>query len=211
MAIRYISRLTGITLGDSGIKAQERQKIFVFDLKIPIFWTAFRYITVPLCFIAANSALKRLMHVTLFCKAVIKGSIGSDGKHVLQPGRWIFPSIIFLPVHRTPPLSASSYHNFRFLQANSPPSVLFRKECRLSPFYFSEIALVAVFPLHLTGICGMIQDVFLFLFAAAMPEGSPARRQGNGSNTHTFLLETERTRYIWDSLRKFSERTVSGS
>lgn len=82
---------------------------------------------------------------------------------------------------------------------------------RLSPFYFSEIALVAVFPLHLTGICGMIQDVFLFLFAAAMPEGSPARRQGNGSNTHTFLLETERTRYIWDSLRKFSERTVSGS
>lgn len=47
MAIRYISRLTGITLGDSGIKAQERQKIFVFDLKIPIFWTAFRYITVP--------------------------------------------------------------------------------------------------------------------------------------------------------------------
>ena len=37
MAIRYISRLTGITLGDSGIKAQERQKIFVFDLKIPIF------------------------------------------------------------------------------------------------------------------------------------------------------------------------------
>lgn len=48
MAIRYISRLTGITLGDSGIKAQERQKIFVFDLKIPIFWTAFRYITVPL-------------------------------------------------------------------------------------------------------------------------------------------------------------------
>ncbi len=121
------------------------------------------------------------------------------------------PSFIFLPVHRTPPLSASSYHNFRFLQANSPPSVLFRKECRLSPFYFSEIALVAVFPLHLTGICGMIQDVFLFLFAAAMPEGSPARRQGNGSNTHTFLLETERTRYIWDSLRKFSERTVSGS
>ena len=82
---------------------------------------------------------------------------------------------------------------------------------RSSPFYFSEIALVAVFPLHLTGICGMIQDVFLFLFAAAMPEGSPARRQGNGSNTHTFLLETERTRYIWDSLRKFSERTVSGS
>ena len=71
--------------------------------------------------------------------------------------------------------------------------------------------IVAVFPLHLTGICGMIQDVFLFLFAAAMPEGSPARRQGNGSNTHTFLLETERTRYIWDSLRKFSERTVSGS
>lgn len=82
---------------------------------------------------------------------------------------------------------------------------------RLSPFYFIEIALVAVFPLHLTGICGMIQDVFLFLFAAAMPEGSPARRQGNGSNTQTFLLETERTRYIWDSLRKFSERTVSGS
>ena len=163
MAIRYISRLTGITLGDSGIKAQERQKIFVFDLKIPIYRTAFRYITDPLCFIAANS------------------------------------------------LSASSYHNFGFLQANSPPSVLFRKECRLSPFYFSEIALVAVFPLHLTGICGMIQDVFLFLFAAAMPEGSPARRQGNGSNTHTFLLETERTRYIWDSLRKFSERTVSGS
>lgn len=120
-------------------------------------------------------------------------------------------SFIFLPVHRTPPLSASSYHNFRFLQANSPPSVFFRKECRSSPFYFSEIALVAVFPLHLTGICGMIQDVFLFLLAAAMPEGSPARRQGNGSNTHTFLLETERTRYIWDSLRKFSERTVSGS
>ena len=95
MAIRYISRLTGITLGDSGIKAQERQKIFVFDLKIPIFWTAFRYITVPLCFIAANSALKRLMHVTLFCKAVIKGSIGSDGKHVLQPGRWIFLPLYF--------------------------------------------------------------------------------------------------------------------
>lgn len=85
MSIRYIPRLTGITLGDSGIKAQERQKIFVFDLKIPIFWTAFRYITVPLCFIAANSALKRLMHVTLFCKAVIKGSIGSDGKHAPQP------------------------------------------------------------------------------------------------------------------------------
>ena len=95
MAIRYISRLTGITLGDSGIKAQERQKIFVFALKIPIFWTAFRYITVPLCFIAANSALKRLMHVTLFCKAVIKGSIGSDGKHVLQPGRWIFLPLYF--------------------------------------------------------------------------------------------------------------------
>ena len=142
MAIRYISRLTGITLGDSGIKAQE-----------PI-----------LCFSV--------------------------------------PSFIFLPVHRTPPLSASSYHDFRFLQANSPPSVFFRKECRLSPFYFSEIPLVTVFPLHLTGICGMIQDVFLFLLA---------RRQGNGSNTHTFLLETERTRYIWDSLRKFSERTVSGS
>lgn len=118
MAIRYISRLTGITLGDSGIKAQERQKIFVFDLKIPIFWTAFRYITVPLCFIAANSALNRLMHVTLFCKAVIKGSIGSDGKHVLQPGRWIFLPLYFylciglLPfqLHRiTIPLFASKF------------------------------------------------------------------------------------------------------
>ena len=91
------------------------------------------------------------------------------------------PSFIFLPVHRTPPLSASSYHNFRFLQANSPPSVFFRKECRLSPFYFSEIALVAVFPLHLTGICGMIQDVFLFLFAAAMRKALPPGGRETGA------------------------------
>ena len=211
MAIRYISRLTGITLGDSGIKAQERQKIFVFALKIPIFWTAFRYITVPLCFIAANSALKRSDARNPFLQSCHQRKHWFRWQARPAAGSLDISSIIFLPVHRTPPFSASSYHNFRFLQANSPPSVFFRKECRSSPFYFSEIALVAVFPLHLTGICGMIQDVFLFLFAAAMPEGSPARRQGNGSNTHTFLLETERTRYIWDSLRKFSERTVSGS
>ncbi len=117
MAIRYISRLTGITLGDSGIKAQERQKIFVFDLKIPTFWTAFRYITVPLCFIAANSALKRLMHVTLFCKAVIKGSIGSDGKHVLQPGRWIFLPLYFFHYIST---CASGSSPFSFIVSQFP-------------------------------------------------------------------------------------------
>lgn len=144
MAIRYISRLTGITLGDSGIKAQERQKIFVFALKIPIFWTAFRYITVPLCFIAANSALKRLMHVTLFCKAVIKGSIGSDGKHVLQPGRWIFLPLYFYLCIGLLPFSFI-VSQFPLFASKFAAQCVFRKECRSSPFYFSEIALVAVF------------------------------------------------------------------
>ena len=65
MAIRYISRLTGITLGDSGIKAQERQKIFVFELHRITISAFCKQIRRPVCFFVKSADCRHFILVKL--------------------------------------------------------------------------------------------------------------------------------------------------